>query len=114
MFAAKQQRSQIRQTFGSHYDRHASPVRNTRSSGESYPSSSRSARRAAEAKERDAEFGRRWVSDMVGGIACSERHRAEDVKWRQLEVLFGEVPSWADHLPAGTRQEDLLPADVDK
>lgn len=47
-------------------------------------------------------------------LDASQKHRVEDVKRRQLEVLFSEIRGFEKHLPPGLCEDDLLPCEVTK
>lgn len=69
---------------------------------------------ATEARERDLECSKRRTSELLRTIDEAQRFRVEDVRRRQLEVLFGEVPDFERHLPSGVLATDLQPLDPGK
>ena len=66
---------------------------------------------AAAAKEFDKQYRNKQKQGILESIDEAQRVRVEDVRRRQLEVLFGEAPDFERFLPGGVSPRDLLPED---
>lgn len=106
-FAAKQH-PEVQEQFGTslnHANGHSHTVK--RSAVKAYFC-------AIEAKEKDLELGRKKRELVLASIGAREKNRVEDVRSRQLDVLFSEIPSFLQHLPPGVEMLDMLPPDYDR
>jgi len=108
-FAAKQH-PQIQGSFGSRMDSH-----NISNSKKSALFNARAHHLAADAIEKDAQFGKKRNAELFQTLGEKEKHREEDVKHRQLDMLFSSVPDYAEHqLPGLSSLASLLPLEADK
>lgn len=108
-FAAKQH-PDIKELFGSQIENGAS----ARSSREFEFIGTRAAHRASEALERDAISSRGRTRKLLEQMSSMDKHIVEDVRERQLELIFGDMPHFSDYLPPGVQLADLLPAEIRK
>jgi len=69
------------------------------------------------ALDKDAEYAKKKRAELMRSIDEKSRSLNEDVQHRQLELLFTEVQTFAQHLPAMAKRTrslgDLLVPDVD-
>lgn len=106
-FAAKQNEC-VRSAFGNWVDDEKSAL------GGPKKQSAKAYLLAAEAVERDMEYGKKRTREILCSLDSSQKLVASDVQRRQLEVLFMEVPHFEDYLPMGIRDEHLLPIEMTK
>jgi len=108
-FAAKQH-PQVKAAFGSRIGREAT----TEKADEPKVLSAKAYFLATEAKEKDLEYGKERSEQLLSSIDNAQRHRVEEVRQRQLEVVFSEVPDFMSYIPAGALRSDILPRDYDR
>jgi hypothetical protein len=106
-FAAKQN-PQITSTFGSTSENKEKAV------AKSNALSARAYRLATEVLDRDKQREASENKNNYDGLGASERFRNTDVRQRQHEMLFLEVPSWRQYLPPGIALESLMPLEISK
>lgn len=67
---------------------------------------------AETAREKDAAMKIQRLTEQGASITPAERFKAEEVKLRQVEMMFAEVPNFAQYLPPGVHICDLQPEDI--
>jgi len=105
-----QQNPAIQSTFGSRTDDASDRAAGSKTSAKAYLAS-------VAALDKDAEYTRKHREELEKTIKEKHRNLNDDVQQRQLELLFTEVPSFMQHLPAMAKRTkslgDLLVPDVD-
>jgi len=105
-----QQNPGIQSTFGSTAENASDAIVGRRTSAKAYLAS-------VAALDKDAEYARKHRAELMRHVDEKQRSLNEDVQQRQLELLFTEVPHFAQHLPAMAKRTrslgDLLVPDVD-
>eukprot|EP00927_Polykrikos_kofoidii_P078640 TRINITY_DN75446_c0_g1_i1.p1 TRINITY_DN75446_c0_g1~~TRINITY_DN75446_c0_g1_i1.p1 ORF type:complete len:1069 (+),score=121.38 TRINITY_DN75446_c0_g1_i1:139-3345(+) len=70
--------------------------------------------KAEEAKERDLTSSKQRTTEITKNLEDTDRLRAEDVKYRQVEVIFNEMPHFERYLPRGVTMAELMREESDK
>mmetsp|Transcript_127420 Transcript_127420/g.321956 ORF Transcript_127420/g.321956 Transcript_127420/m.321956 type:complete len:1125 (+) Transcript_127420:134-3508(+) len=73
------------------------------------PQNARACMLAMSALEKDIDLRVQRGAKLAEGISETERLQAGDVRRRQLEVLFGEMPNFERYMPPGVQARDLQP-----
>lgn len=69
---------------------------------------------AIEAKEKDLELGRKKRDEVLASISAREKNRVDEVRSRQFDVLFSEIPVFLQHMPPGVDMLDMLPPEYER
>lgn len=103
-YAARQQKGV---NFGSTSDAHLRPAH-----AEHASFSARAYHLATEALARDKEHIAARAKEEVERLTSEDKVRVEDVRKRQSEFLFLEVPDYEKYMPPGVNLKEILPPDT--